>query len=47
MVASVFTFLVFVFSLLLVAVQIASANLSPRVIAGMLAQRTCACVSAS
>ncbi|HET7294351.1 MAG TPA: DUF2254 domain-containing protein [Vicinamibacteria bacterium] len=36
LVASVFTFIVFVFSILLVAVQIASANLSPRVIAGML-----------
>jgi uncharacterized membrane protein len=39
LVASVFTFVVFVFSILLVAVQIASANLSPRVIAGILAQR--------
>ena len=39
LVASVFTFLVFVFSILLVAVQIASANLSPRVIAGILAHR--------
>jgi uncharacterized membrane protein len=39
LVASVFTFIVFVFSILLVAVQIASANLSPRVIAGLLSQR--------
>jgi uncharacterized membrane protein len=39
LVASVFTFVVFVFSILLVAVQIASANLSPRVIAGILAHR--------
>ncbi|HJS56860.1 MAG TPA: DUF2254 domain-containing protein [Vicinamibacteria bacterium] len=39
LVASVFTFVVFVFSILLVAVQIASANLSPRVIAGLLSQR--------
>ena len=39
LVASVFTFVVFVFSILLVAVQIASANLSPRVIAEILAQR--------
>jgi uncharacterized membrane protein len=39
LVASVFTFVVFVFSILLVAVQIASANLSPRVIAKMLANR--------
>jgi uncharacterized membrane protein len=38
LVASVFTFVVFVFSILLVAVQIASANLSPRVIAGFLSQ---------
>jgi len=37
LVASVFTFVVFVFSILLVAVQIASANLSPRVIAVILA----------
>src|SRR5262245_48716866 len=37
--ASVFTFVVFVFSILLVAVQIASANLTPRVIAGILAHR--------
>ena len=39
LVASIFTFVVFVFSILLVAVQIASANLSPRVIAEFLAQR--------
>ena len=39
LVASVFTFVVFVFSILLVAVQIASANLSPRVIAGLLSHR--------
>jgi len=39
LVASVFTFVVFVFSILLVAVQVASASLSPRVIAGILAQR--------
>ena len=39
LVASVFTFVVFVFSILLVAVQIASANLSPRVIAEILAHR--------
>jgi uncharacterized membrane protein len=39
LVASVFTFVVFVFSILLVAVQIASANLSPRVIAGILSHR--------
>jgi uncharacterized membrane protein len=39
LVASVFTFVVFVFSILLVAVQIASANLTPRVIAGLLAHR--------
>jgi uncharacterized membrane protein len=39
LVASVFTFVVFVFSILLLAVQIASANLSPRVIAGMLSSR--------
>jgi uncharacterized membrane protein len=39
LVASVFTFVVFVFSIILVAVQIASANLSPRVIAGILAHR--------
>jgi uncharacterized membrane protein len=39
LVASIFTFVVFVFSILLVAVQIASANLSPRVIAGFLAAR--------
>jgi uncharacterized membrane protein len=39
LVASVFTFIVFVFSILLVAVQIASANLSPRVIAGLLSRR--------
>src|SRR5262249_1303866 len=37
LVASVFTFVVFVFSILLVAVQIASANLTPRVIASILA----------
>jgi uncharacterized membrane protein len=39
LVASIFTFVVFVFSILLVAVQIASANLTPRVIAGILAHR--------
>ena len=39
LVASIFTFVVFVFSILLVAVQIASANLSPRVIAGVLAKK--------
>jgi uncharacterized membrane protein len=39
LVASVFTFVVFVFSILLVAVQIASANLSPRIIAKMLSNR--------
>src|SRR5262249_55768116 len=39
LVASVFTFVVFVFTILLVAVQIASANLTPRVIAGILAHR--------
>jgi len=39
LVASVFTFVVFVFSILLVAVQIASANLTPRVIAAILAHR--------
>ena len=39
LVASVFTFVVFVFSILLVAVQIASANLTPRVIAGILSHR--------
>src|SRR4030095_292197 len=37
--ASISTLCVFVFSILLVAVQIASANLSPRVIAGLLAHR--------
>jgi uncharacterized membrane protein len=37
--ASVFTFVVFVLSILLVAVQIASANLSPRVIAVFLSSR--------
>src|SRR5262245_56841471 len=36
LVASVFTFVVFVFTILLVAVQIASANLTPRVIVGIL-----------
>jgi uncharacterized membrane protein len=39
LVGSVFTFVVFVFSILLVAVQIASANLTPRVIATILAHR--------
>src|SRR6185503_15896496 len=39
LVASVFTFVVFVFSILLVAVQIASANLTPRVIAAILSHR--------
>jgi uncharacterized membrane protein len=39
LVAAVFTFVVFVFSILLVAVQIASANLTPRVIAGILSHR--------
>jgi uncharacterized membrane protein len=39
LIASIFTFVVFVFSILLVAVQLASANLSPRVIAGILAHR--------
>jgi len=39
LVASIFTFVVFVFSILLVAVQIASANLTPRVIAGILSHR--------
>ncbi|HEY6548111.1 MAG TPA: DUF2254 family protein, partial [Vicinamibacteria bacterium] len=39
LVASVFTFVVFVFSILLVAVQIASANLSPRVIADIVGHR--------
>ena len=39
LIASIFTFVVFVFSILLVAVQLASANLSPRIIAGILARR--------
>src|SRR5262249_51177672 len=39
LVASVFTFVVFVFTILLVAVQIASTNLTPRVIAGILSHR--------
>jgi uncharacterized membrane protein len=39
LVGSVFTFVVFVFSILLVAVQIASANLTPRVIATILSHR--------
>jgi uncharacterized membrane protein len=39
LIASIFTFVVFVFSILLVAVQLASANLSPRVIAGILSHR--------
>ena len=39
LVASVLSFVVFVFSVLLVAVQIASASLSPRVIAGALTNR--------
>jgi uncharacterized membrane protein len=39
LVASVFTFVVFVFSILLVAVQIASASLTPRVIATFLSHR--------
>jgi uncharacterized membrane protein len=39
LIGSVFTFVVFVFSILLVAVQIASANLTPRVIATILAHR--------
>ena len=39
LVGSVFTFVVFVFSILLVTVQIASANITPRVIATILAHR--------